>query len=122
MSKAAKSVFIYGMYLFLSALVMLFLPNEMMAVFDFPVPEGSDIFIRFTGMVFFFLAFYYILAARREVVEFMRWTVYTRSLVILFFIGFVVFGGAPPLVVVGGVVDLAAAFWTARALRADQHI
>ncbi len=120
MSKAAKSVFIYGIYLFLSALVMLFIPNEMMSVFDFPVPEGSDIFIRFTGMVFFFLAFYYIQAARRELTEFMRWTVYTRSMVILFFIGFVVIGGAPPLVVVGGVVDLLAALWTASALRASR--
>jgi hypothetical protein len=43
--------------------------------------------------------------------------VYGRALVIVFFVAFVVLGLAEPLLIGFGLVDLAAAIWTALALR-----
>jgi hypothetical protein len=68
-------------------------------------------------MLLLLLAFYYIQAARAEMTEFIRLTVPARASVIVFFIAFVAFGLAQPMLIVLGVVDLLAAIWTSSALR-----
>lgn len=50
-----------------------------------------------------------------------RLTVYTRASVTLFFIAFVLLGLVKPIVIVVGAIDLAAAIWTALALRAEKR-
>jgi len=64
-----------------------------------------------------FLGFYYIQAARKDLVDFFRWTVPVRASVILFFVAFVLLGYAQPTLVLFGVIDLAGAIWTGFALR-----
>jgi hypothetical protein len=49
----------------------------------------------------------------------LRWTVYVRSSVILFFGAFVLLGYAAAPLVMFGAVDLAAALWTYWALRSE---
>ena len=48
-----------------------------------------------------------------------RATVYGRTAVFVFFVAFVVMGFAPPMLILFGVIDLAAAAWTWSALRTD---
>jgi hypothetical protein len=62
------------------------------------------------------------LAGRHGLTSFIRCSVYTRASVILFFIAFVLLGLAKPVVILLGVIDLAAAIWTALALRAEKKV
>jgi hypothetical protein len=114
MSNAAKSVFVFGIYeVVLGALVMI-MPNTLLAVLGFP--RSDEIWIRVTGMLVCVFAFYDIQAARTELTDYFRWTVFTRSLVIIFFIAFVMSGLVIPELIILGVMDLLGAIWTGLAL------
>ncbi len=119
MSKAARSLFIFGIYLIFLSLGFLLLPNYVLKVFGFP--ETSEPWIRIMAMLLLFLAYYYIQAARKELRTFFQLTVYARAAVIVFFIAIVVLGLAKPILILFGVVDLAAAIWTGVALRSEQN-
>ena len=115
MSKAAKSVFVFGIYLIFIGLGFLLVPNTVLGLFGFPMTTGP--WIQVVAMLLLILAYYYIQSARSELTSFFRFTVHGRASVILFFIAFVVLGLAPPILIMFGVVDLVAAIWTALALR-----
>ena len=68
------------------------------------------------------LGFYYSHAARAELRPFFVWTVIARTSVLLFFIAFVVSGLAPPVLILFGVIDFAAAMWTLFSIRSDSAI
>ncbi len=118
MSKAAWSVFVFGIYLVALGLFLLIAPNTLITLFG--LPETHDVWIRVVGMLVFLLAYYAIQAARNEVTQFMRWSVVARSTVILFFVGFVLADLVEPILLLFGGVDLAAAIWTHFALRQDR--
>ena len=71
-------------------------------------------------MLIMLLCFYYTQVARKELRDFIRWTVYARSAVILFFIAFVLLKYVSPIIILVGVVDLLGAIWTALALRSEK--
>jgi hypothetical protein len=52
------------------------------------------------------LAFYFIQAARKEVTDFFRWTVYACVSVMVFFTAFVLLGFVGPVLILFGLVDL----------------
>jgi len=117
MSKAAWSLFVFGIYLVALGLFLLIAPNTLITLFG--LPETGDVWIRVAGMLVFLLSYYAIQAGRHEVTEFMRWSVVARSAVILFFAGFVLADLVKPILLLFGGVDLAAAVWTHLALRSD---
>lgn len=117
MSKAAVSVFVFSLYLLLLGLVLVLVPNALLSLFG--MPTTTEVWVRVVGMLVLILGYYYLIGAKRELTSLFRATVIGRSAVLLFFIGFVVLGLAPPVLVLFGVVDAAAATWTAVALRAD---
>jgi hypothetical protein len=71
-------------------------------------------------MFLIYLGFYYTQAARKEMTDFFRWTVYTRSTVIVFFAVFVLLKFAGPPLIMFGVIDLLGAIWTGLALRSPK--
>ncbi len=110
MSKAAKSLFVFGIYLIVIGLGFLVMPNLALRLFGFS--ETSEPWIRVMAMLLLFLAYYYIFASRNEITEFIRITVYVRASVILFFAVFVLLDLAQPMLLLFGAVDLLAAIWT----------
>lgn len=118
MSKGARSVFVFGVYLAVLGLVLLLVPNLLLALFFFPTT--TEVWVRVVGMLVLFLGFYYTQAARKELTDFIRWTMYPRSTVILFFSLFVLLGFARPALILFGVVDLLGVLWTGLALRAPK--
>ncbi len=120
MSRAAKSVFIFAIYAVVLGITLVIVPNLLLGLFG--VPPTSEVWIRVAGMLLIFIGVYYIWAARSEMTEFMRLTVYLRSSVVVFFIAYVALGFAPPTLILFGVVDLVAAMWTLWALRAPTPI
>ncbi len=118
MSKGARSVFVFGLYLGVLGIVLLLAPNFLLGIFF--LPSTTEVWLRVVGMLVLFLGFYYALAARKELTDFLRLTLYTRSTVILFFAAFVLLGFAKPPLILFGVVDLLGAIWTALALRSPK--
>ena len=119
MSNAARSMFAFGIYLIGLGTILVFLPGLAFVVFGLTDTEG--VWIRGFGMLLLFLAFFCIQSARKELTEYMRWTVYTRSSVILFFTVFVVMKLANPVLLLFGLIDLMPATWTALALRSSKQ-
>jgi thiol:disulfide interchange protein len=118
MSNSGRSVFVFGLYLAVLGIVLLVAPNFLLEMFL--LPSTTEAWIRVTGMLVLFLAFYYTQAARKEMTDFFRWTVYVRSTVIVFFVAFVLLGFASPPLILFGVVDLLGAIWTGLALRSPK--
>ena len=87
MSRAAKSVFFFGIYVILFGVILVVAPNVLLKIFY--VPETSEVWIRVVGMLVLFLGYFYIRASTNieGSTKFFRWTIYTRSSVIVFFTG-----------------------------------
>ena len=117
MSQAAKSLFVFGIYLCGLGLILLLVPNLLLGVFG--VPPTNEVWIRIVGMLVLCLSLYYVQAARNELTTFIRWTVWTRAAVIFFFAAFVLSVSAPKALLLFGLIDLLAAMWTGLALKRD---
>jgi len=117
MSRAAKSLFVFGIYLFgLGAMLLLF-PNFLLRFFG--APQTSEVWIRINAMFIICLAFFYVQAARHGLTSFIRWTVWGRVAVIFYMAAFVIVLGAPKALLMFGLIDLLSAGWTFRALKSD---
>ena len=118
MSRAAKSLFVFGIYLCGLGLILLLVPNLILQAFG--VPPTNEVWIRINGMFVLCLSFYYVQAARNELAIFIRWTVWTRVAVIFYFAAFVLLVSAPKALLLFGLIDLLSALWTWLALRKDE--
>ena len=116
-SRAALSVKVFSFYLFALAGILIVAPNQFLMVFGLATTD--EVWIRVVGVLAAVLGFYYFEASRRQWTGFMRATVYGRFGVLVGFACLVGLGLAPPVLLLFGVVDAAAAVWTARGLRAD---
>ena len=115
MSPAARSLQVFGAYLLALGAVLVLAPNLLLALFGFP--STGEVWIRVVGMLVAFLGVYDWLAARAELRAFFAWSVPVRLSVPVFFTAFVALGLAPPVLLLFGAVDAAAAVWTWIALR-----
>src|SRR4030042_5906437 len=114
MSKSALSIFVFGLYVAVLGIIMIVVPNFLLKISR---TSTTEVWIRVVGLLLLYLGFYYTQAARKEMTDFFRWTVYTRSTVIVFFAAFVLLGFAKPPMIMFGVIDLLGAIWTGLALR-----
>lgn len=114
MSHPSKTLFVFGCYLAVLGLVLLFIPNALLVLFGFAATQ--EVWIRVVGMLVLVLAAYDMLAARAELMPFIQWSVPIRASVIVFFAAFVLLGLAPRALILFGLIDLASAAWTWSAL------
>ena len=116
MSKAALSMFVFGIYVIVLGVILMVIPNVLLSLFG--IPATTEVWVRVVGMLVFLIGYYYVRASRneKEMISFYRWTVHARSSVIIFFIIFVALGFVSPLLILFGVVDLLAAIWTWKSL------
>jgi len=117
MFSSARTVLFFGIYLILVGITLLLSPNFMLRLFE--LPETTEVWVRVVGMLVGYLGFYYVMAARKGMTEFIRLTVYTRSTALVFFIGFVLLGFAEPPFALFGAFDFLGALWTWWALRLE---
>jgi len=110
---------VYGVYLGLLGVTFLVWPNPVITFLGFaPV---TDIWIHILGLVLLILSGYFYLAIREGAVNVYRWSSYGRFPVFFVFLVFVLLEMAPPVLLLFGLVDLAAALWTGLALRAERQ-
>ncbi len=117
MSPSTRSMTVWTVYVLLLGAVLLFIPNVLLSIFQ--IEETDEVWIRVVGVVVLILGFYYSQAARKGLEDFFRLTVFGRTALLLFFIGFVVAGFAPPVLILFGVIDFAGAMWTGHSLRLE---
>jgi hypothetical protein len=118
MSHAAKSLFVFGIYLCGLGLLLLLVPNLLLRMFG--APTTNEVWIRVVGMLVLCLSFYYVQAARHGLSSFIRWTIWTRVAVLGYFAAFVLLVSAPKALLLFGLIDLLAAIWTWLALKKDE--
>lgn len=115
MSKPAQSIFVHGLYLALSGLTLIAAPNLLFGLVG--IAPTSEVWARIVGVLTLILGFYFIQAARKETIEFMRWTIYARLTFMSFCVLFVLLNFIGPVLLLFGLLDLLGAIWTALALR-----
>jgi hypothetical protein len=115
MSRVAVSALAFGVYMVVLGLALLVIPNVLLGLFGYPTT--SEVWIRILGFIVAVLGYYYIVAARYELVPFFWASVWGRPTVIVCFAALVILGLARPVLVLFGAIDLLGAVWTGLALR-----
>jgi hypothetical protein len=115
MSNAAKSIFVWGVYLIGLGGLLLLAPNSLLPIFGFP--PTHEIWIHILGVVVTALGYYHIQVARREITPFFRWSTQGRVFTVICFTAFIVFGLAKPILFLFASADFFGALWTGLALR-----
>lgn len=116
MLNAARSITVFGIYLALSGLSFMFLPNIILPLFGFA--QTGEVWIRMVGLLALILGFYFLYSVRHADHYFFRATITAR---LMFFSGlalFAILGWGSPMLVAFGLIDLAGAAWTWLSLRA----
>lgn len=120
MSNAAKSILVHGIYLLGLGVVLLTIPNVPLTIAG--LPETHEVWIRVVGMMSLVLGYYFVQSARKELTDFFRSTLLTRSAAIVFFILFVALGFAPINLLLLIAVDPVFIIWTVLALRSSEAV
>ncbi|MFX1567745.1 MAG: hypothetical protein ACFFCV_05175 [Promethearchaeota archaeon] len=122
MSKAALTLFIYGIYLVIIGFILLIAPEVIFTIII--VISEPDIMSRFLGILVIFLAYYYIRAAFDEegLEKFFMWTVHTRAIAAIFITIFFILQFVSGFVGIFAAIDIGAAlqtYWALREVRSD---
>lgn len=117
MSRAARSLKYFAVYLLLLGLSLVLVPN--LIITPFGMATTSEVWIRVVGVLAFNIGIYYWFAARSECREVFWASVYTRALVLVSFTAFVAMQWSEPVLMLFGLVDFCGGVWTWRALRSS---
>ena len=115
MTSAARSVYVFGIYLIVLGGILMGSPNTLLAMFG--IASTTEPWIRVLGVVVMAIGMLDVACARTEQVGFFRATVGTRIFALVAFALFVALGIAPPMLLLFGLIDAAGAMWTFTALR-----
>ena len=112
---AARSVRLFGFYLMVTGALLLLAPAVLLAPLALPVPQ--DVWVRVTGVLALALGATDVLTAHAGPPLLWRASVWRRLAAGAALLGLVAAGIASPAVVLFAAIDIAAACWTAWALR-----
>lgn len=119
MSKSAKSVLIFGIYLALVGLILLLIPNALITPFG--IEPTNEVWIRLSGILLMALAVYYTIGAKHEIVVIMKATAFIRMTIIFFFTAFVLFDLVAPSLIIFSGIDFLGGVWTLLMLKKEGH-
>ncbi len=117
MTKSAKSVFYFGVYVLLTGMLVYIIPEQFISLLklpDIPLPWA-----KFIGLLTIIIGSYDIICGRNNVVPLIRASVYLR---LFFFTGVLLLfitGQMPKEILPLAIIDLAGAVWTMLALNAE---
>lgn len=115
MTAAAKSIYYFGLYLYLVGATLIFIPDIFLSAIR--MPATNEIWIRVLGVIVGLLGFYYHQSGAKNISAFFPLTIPTRIIVFTVFLVFFILKMASPMMVGIGAVDLAGAIWTFMALK-----
>ena len=115
MSRAAKSIFTWGILMVLFGAGYLFVPNFFLPLFG--LPPTTEVWIRAFALLLALLGGYYLYCAWNNDITFFRVTIPGRLLFAMGLAAFVALGFVKPILLLLGVVDTFGAVWTWFSLR-----
>ena len=117
MGSPAFTIKVFGVYVVLTGLTLLLVPNMMLALFG--APDAKDAYVRVLGALAIVVGYYYWACGTAGVTAFFKATIPGRLVFFALGVGLVALAGAPSTLILFGLVDLAGAAWTFMALRAQ---
>jgi len=117
MKASARSVYYFGLYLYVVGLNLLVIPNIFLKTIQ--LPQTNEVWIRVAGILVLCIAYYYHRNGAGNNKQMFILTVHARVFVFLAFTALALMKLAPPVLVGFGVVDLLGALWTWRALKKE---
>lgn len=115
MTAAAKSLYVFAIYLLILGVLLIITPNTLLSMFQ--IAETTEVWIRIAGVLTFSVGIYYFYMAPQNNTVFMALTAYVRASIIIWFTLFVLMDWVSPQLILFGIVDLLGALWTFMALR-----
>ena len=110
MSKSAKSVLIYGVYLAINGLLLLVAPNVLLN--SLGIEPTTEVWIRLAGILLMAISVYYFIAANQELTVIMKATAFIRFSIIFFFTAFVLLELVSSSIIIIAVIDFLGGAWT----------
>jgi hypothetical protein len=120
MSRAARSLRIFGIYLVALGGILIGSPNTLLSLVR--LAPTSEPWIHVMGVAVMGMGMLFMAAARVEVPGFIRATVWIRVFALVAMAALVLARVAPPVVLLFGLVDAAAAAWTYISLRQELSV
>ena len=115
MTAAAKSIFYFSLYLYVTGITLIFIPNLFLRTVL--LPETTEVWIRVVGVLVLLIGFYYHRNAVSNTVSFFKLTIPARLFVLLAFSAFALLKFVSPVLIFFGVIDALGALWTWSALK-----
>jgi hypothetical protein len=120
MTRAARSIYVFGIYLIAVGGILIGAPNTLLALIR--VPPTTEPWIHILGVVVMAMGMLHVASARGEQTAFMRASARVRVFVLTAFVVFVLLKIAPPVIILFGIADIAFAAWTFTALRDQSQV
>ena len=120
MSKAAKTVWFFGIYLIIEGLFLLLAPSWVLAEIGIPDPES--VWRIVLGFVVAVLGYYYVRNAKANLNPFFGFTVQIRILQFAFFIWLYLFERGTFALVAFSFVEFIAGLWTWLTLKKSEVV
>lgn len=118
MTKAAQSLFVFGLYAILAGTTFLVVPESALSLLHLPpLPAG---WARFIGLLALVIGTYDLVCARAGCLAFIRASIFTRTAFAVATVLLAITGQMPASIILLGTIDAAGALWTALALRSRQ--
>jgi len=115
MTPAAKSLFVFGIYVVAAGAGLLLMPGIVLGTLGFP--PAQDGWVRVVGALAIVLGAYHIVGARNGLLPYIRASVWGRVGFAILLATLVVVSVMPTSLLLFAAIDLSAAVWTAIALR-----
>jgi hypothetical protein len=115
MSRAARSVYTFGIYLIVLGGILIGSPNTLLALLR--LPATTEPWIHILGVPVMGMGMLFVASARAEQLAFFRATVGTRVFAFATLAALALLQIAPPIIAAFGLADLIGALWTFAALR-----
>jgi hypothetical protein len=115
MTRAARSVYVFGIYLLVVGAVLIGAPNTLLALLQ--LPSTNEPWVHVLGVPVMGMGVYHVVGARAELVPFFRATVWVRVFVLVIFAALAALQVVPPIIIGFGLVDAGCALWTHLAMR-----
>lgn len=109
-TKRYLSLIVQAVYVSITALQLIFVPNMLLAMFGFP--PTSEIWIKVLGVVLIALATVYYGIIKFGNAEVVKYTIWGRIFVGIGFVILVITGQTLPALILFAGIDIATAIWT----------
>ena len=114
MTRTARSVYLFGIYLLVAGGVLIGSPNTLLALLQ--LPPTNEPWVHVLGVAVMGMGMLHVASARAELVPFFRASVWVRVFVLVSFGVLAALRVVPPIIMAFGLIDASFALWTHLAL------